>query len=703
MRRFGSIHALALTIALSGSQSLAQSAPLATDQRLDLFLHVLRSHSGGAAGAHAPPISQSELERVLRMLPATSVGHGGGPPLIQSAQGVATPAQDPSIYGFCYQACRTERAVGSCGTPAPGLPKPPQKMCRAIEFTPVISAIIGLPFGAGASPFVDDNKTDDDTQQPAGYTFLGQFIDHDVTRTQTALVALGQLNLNARSDAKVRSRLAVAGITTDQLTQAIANAAVPGSALSVNTGKLDLDSVYGVASFAALTGINAPWFEQLPNGAYTGRFAQRHVQAPATIGRPINGFDYQRSPDGAAEIPDPRNSENKIISQIQNLFELAHNDCIDKALHNNNAPTQQDIGAAFDACHKKVIWTYETIVATDFLPRFSADATLHRVAPKALHAYVRGMTPTSTLPSPDGIQTSLYSCKPGIGDEARIAIPHEFAVAAFRLGHTLVRNDYVLHDLVLDTNGNILTGQHRPIFAAATESETTGLVGDNPLAPRDVIDWSYFYDTKGVGISDETAQPGRGVDTLISDKLFVLPVAALPPGPDANGKDTSTERNLPRRNLLRASDQTSQITGSVALGTGEEVEAYAQQRIPDLYDATGEVQKLLGERLKSAGFDPNSFTTKIPLWPFILAEAEGTQAGQRLGELGSHIIDEFLLGSLRCDQGSVFYAAVKDLRGWGPTDLIAKQHRYSMPELISYLQADAKVDGHPISLFSRMR
>jgi len=53
----------------------------------------------------------------------------------------------------------------------------------------------------------------------------------------------------------------------------------------------------------------------------------------------------------------------------------------------------------------------------------------------------------------------------------------------------------------------------------------------------------------------------------------VLPVAALPPGPDANDKDSSTERNLPRRNLMRASEETSQITGSVALGTGEEVEA----------------------------------------------------------------------------------------------------------------------------------
>ena len=53
-----------------------------------------------------------------------------------------------------------------------------------------------------------------------------------------------------------------------------------------------------------------------------------------------------------------------------------------------------------------------------------------------------------------------------------------------------------------------------------------------------------------------SAQPGRPVDTFISEQLFNLPVAALPPGPDVNDKDTSTERNLPRRNLMRASEPT---------------------------------------------------------------------------------------------------------------------------------------------------
>jgi hypothetical protein len=51
-----------------------------------------------------------------------------------------------------------------------------------------------------------------------------------------------------------------------------------------------------------------------------------------------------------------------------------------------------------------------------------------------------------------------------------------------------VRDDYVLHGEVRDAGGNLLTGQPRPIFAAAGQPETLGLIGDNPLRPGDVID-----------------------------------------------------------------------------------------------------------------------------------------------------------------------------------------------------------------------
>jgi hypothetical protein len=674
-----------LMTALFAARAGAQTGQPVKDPRLDLFLKVMRGPSTGDSPAPTNQLSQTRLEQILRIFPAAQIGHGTGQALSQSSPGGAPAAQDPSMYGFCYEACRTERAVGSCGTTAPGENGPPQKLCDPIEDTATLRAIIGpsavTSTTPNTSPFVDDN-TGPDGVQPAGYTFLGQFIDHDVTRTTTALAALGALDRSAQSDSTVQTILAAAGITPGLLHQAVADAAAPGSALSANSGRLDLDAVYGVPDFATLTGISAPWFEQV-NGSYTGRFAMREVVAPNSGDAPgaITGFDFQRTAAGAAEVPDPRNSEHKMISQLQNLFELAHNDCLDRALGGIATPSRKQIGTAFDGCRHRVVWTYETIVATDFLPRISAEASLNRVAPGALHAYSRGTTAASVLPALSGVRNFLYSCTPGHD----MQIPHEFAVAAFRLGHSLVRDDYVLR-----------TGEERPLFAAAGQPETEGLVGDNSLQAGNVIDWRFFFDLGG-----ESAQAVRPLDTLISDKLFSLPVAAIPPGPDANGKDTSTELNLPRRNLLRASEPTSVLTGAVGLATGEETERYAQRRIHDLHDPTAEVKSLLGARLASAGFKPDAFGGRTPLWLFILAEAEATQNSQRLGELGSHIVDEFLLGSLRCDRGSVLYAKSADLKGWGPSEAVAQNRHYSMPDLIGYLQANAKFGGQPIHLYGR--
>ncbi|MGH7048859.1 MAG: hypothetical protein ACREE2_21040, partial [Stellaceae bacterium] len=242
----------------------------------------------------------------------------------------------------------------------------------------------------------------------------------------------------------------------------------------------------------------------------------------------------------------------------------------------------------------------------------------------------------------------------------------------------------------------LLTGQERPIFARAGQPAAAGLVGDNPLQPDDVIDWSYFFDVGG-----DTAQPSRPLDTLISDTLFSLPVAALPPGPGADGKDTPSERNLARRNILRASEPSSVLTGAVGLATGEEVERYARRRIRDLPDSTPAVERVLGEHLKRAGFDPRALDARTPFWLYVLAEAEGTEHAERLGQLGSHIVDEFLLGSLRCDEASILYARPAALEGWGPTAAIARDRRYSMPELIAYLQQNASVGGAPVRLFTR--
>ena len=693
MRRNLETTARSLTAVVAMCLAASQVSAQTTDTRTNLFISTVRPNANTAKSDTASSLSLAQFELGLSIMPVKSVGHGGGPDLMS---GGSSGNPSPSIYGFCYEACATSRAVGSCGTGTALFLAPPTQSCNPVIDTPLLDSIIGPRLGVGQSPFVD-NQSGPEGAQPAGYTFLGQFVDHDVTRTQTDLSSAEELLSQTQADPAFAAQLEQLGVSADLLKQALTAATSATSPISVNTGKLDLDSVYGVPNYHTLTQISAPWFEQ-QNGQYTGRFAQQHVLAPTSTAAPkqIDGFDYVRLEDGTAEIPDPRNSEHKILAQIQGLFELAHNDCVNTALADTDTPTQAQIRVAFDACHDKVRWTYQTIVATDFLPRISAEAAISRIAPGALHHYTRGEVATSVLPRPGGVHTFIYQCKYGAGADAVIRIPHEFAVAGFRLGHTLVRDEYVLHQQVLDPSGNLMTGGPRPIFADATQDQTLGLVGNNPVAPQDVIDWSYFFD-----MAAGSAQPLRPLDTLIADKLFSLPVAAIPPGNGLGGKDTPTERNLARRNIFRASAQTDTLSGSVGLGTGEAEEAYALARIPHLADTRSAVQTVLAHRLTSAGFPADSFAGRTPLWLYILAEGEGTQGSHNLGELGSHIVDEFLLGGLQCDAGSVLYARPAAMQGWGPTEAIARSHRYSVPDLIAHLQANMRVNGHAIRLTSR--
>src|ERR1700742_1439616 len=124
----GLIGTLLLTVALTGSPELSHAAAMKPEPRLDLFILALRWPSDGSA------IPQSKLEQVLLSVTPVGAEHGGGAPLGQNTPAVDAASQDLSSYGFCYEACRTERAVGSCGTPSPGEAHAPVEMCEPIEF-----------------------------------------------------------------------------------------------------------------------------------------------------------------------------------------------------------------------------------------------------------------------------------------------------------------------------------------------------------------------------------------------------------------------------------------------------------------------------------------------------------------------------------------------------------------------------------------
>jgi hypothetical protein len=159
------------------------------------------------------------------------------------------------------------------------------------------------------SPRNRDNST-----HTAGVTFLGQFLDHDMTFDAT-------------------SRL---GVPTP-----------PERSPNSRTPKFDLDSVYG-----------------------GGPTVSPHLYDPADRDKFLVGHgglfeDLPRGADGKAAVADPRNDENLIIAGLQCAFLLFHNRVIDDLRRQRRGP---DDRSPFATARDIVTWHYQWIIVNEFLP-----------------------------------------------------------------------------------------------------------------------------------------------------------------------------------------------------------------------------------------------------------------------------------------------------------------------------------------------
>ncbi|GAA3826207.1 hypothetical protein GCM10022226_53690 [Sphaerisporangium flaviroseum] len=151
----------------------------------------------------------------------------------------------------------------------------------------------------------------DNSGHTAGTTFLGQFLDHDMTFDQTS--PLGRP-------------------TAPEQTQ---NTRTPG---------LDLDSVYGRGPTGQ---------PELYDPADRDKF---RVQSGGLF------EDLPRGSGGAAIIADPRNDENLMISGLHAAFLLFHNRVVDRLR------SQGQTGSVFNAARQLVRWHYQWIIIHEFLP-----------------------------------------------------------------------------------------------------------------------------------------------------------------------------------------------------------------------------------------------------------------------------------------------------------------------------------------------
>jgi heme peroxidase len=415
---------------------------------------------------------------------------------------------------------------------------------------------------------------------PAGYTYFGQFIDHDLTKMDPLTPPFFQRVL--RRWARWRKPNSVFHRSRD-----IRNLQSP---------RLDLSHLYGGGPSASPV-------------LYEADGVRLKLGPLSASGRP---FDvYVDSSNERPVLADDRSTENVILRQIVAVFAWLHN----AAAAQWETRIPNDPPRLFEKARQQTVWQFQYLVVKDYLKKI-LDARVYR------EVFEEGKLRFEWKKS--------------------FSLPVEFAVAAFRFGHTMVRPGYFLS--TEDTSKDFTLPE---ILGRALEPKQ--------LESRWKIKWGFFFPGIQDGSSfNVTAQP---IDTLLAEPLHDLkslahlahqlvhlfPIAklqlsALP----------IDHFKLPVRSLLRGE--------SMRLASG-------QTAADSLGEARLTTEQLLRARAGTPEQTPHGpilnraqLVSETPLFYYILKESEIVSDGDFLGPVGSRIVAETISAALRYDPSSYFFS-----------------------------------------------
>ncbi len=311
--------------------------------------------------------------------------------------------------------------------------------------------------------------------------------------------------------------------------------------------RLNLESVYGAGP--------------------TGSPYQFDGEDPAKFLLAENGADVPRSRQGTAIIPDPRNDSHLFMSSMHLAFMKAHNAFVDAA-------RRQGIGEdrVFDAARQALTWHYQWVVAEEFLPGVVGDALMAEIRSGAV-----------SLPLAPGL-----------------TLPYEFSDAAYRYGHSQIRQSYQLQ----------ADGPVHPLYP--------DLLGFRPLDSSRAVDWRVMFD----GDPTVTAQRAMRISERLPMALIKLPAAVT-----GEVKDKSY-RSLANRDMRRG--WLTELPSGEAVASAFGVARLSKDEIGLSSDWSGET----------------------PLWYYIGREADTLGNGDQLGPVGGRLVAGVLMSLIERDPAS---------------------------------------------------
>lgn len=469
------------------------------------------------------------------------------------------------------------------------------------------------------------------------FTYFGQFIDHDIS---------------AGTDGNPPGATPGTPLPRDVLERDVVN---------LNTGMLDLDSLYGDVIVCCES--DAMLATAMRHPTLPGKML---VAKPTPVGDPVQvvplptdgAGDLVRldrhidgilsenklrqltdpalldmffflKPGGTPDRPnlhraligDSRNDENLFVAQFHLAMLRLHNRVVDAC--DDQAVIAAGDQALFEWAKTRVRWIYQWLIVNTFLPAVCNADTLAQIIEDGGAFYADFVDRTGGAPAD------------------RLPLPMEFSAAAFRFGHSMVRQSYDWNEFFTDSDFSLLFA-----FTGGVANPMLGVT--NKRLPSN---WVADYTRTAINPGSKPNRAAQAIDTNLSAILAALPLKA-------NDKPDRPPRNLAVLNLIKGDTlnlpSAQAVAATISAMIGRAIPMMAADQI-----AAGPVGHAI------AG---TPLAHETPLWFYVLREAEAA-GGLRLGPLGTTIVAGTLLGLVTHDPSSYWHQPGSDSGRWRPADM----------------------------------